>query len=235
MPKPMDNLDDMRRYSNAVRLQAERRVDALSDSLLAGDMTLAEWEGAMIDEVSDQHIQQFITGRGGNVTRGDLIRFRAKVLNKEVRKQYEFLHQFAQVIEAKAADGQSLDFVRNRARLYMRSSQAQFWRTAVPVDLPQVPRDGQTVCNVNCKCRLKIEYVRDDAGKIIAVLVYWLLRPAEHCDDCKALARDWNPLRIEVDGAKESDMWQAVGLLLMDSQDLPMAAIFESWGMKLAA
>lgn len=235
MPEPMDDFDDMRRYSNAVRLQSERRVDALSDQLLAGELTLAQWESAMMDEITDQHIQQFITGRGGNVTKGDLIRFRAKSLYKETRKQFGFLHKFAQVIEAAAAEGKSLNFVRERSRLYMRSSQAMFWHTAVPVDLPQVPRDGKTRCKMNCKCRLKIEYQRstDGRGKIIAVLVTWLLRPAEHCPDCDRLRREWNPLRIEVDGAAEADMRQAIGLLLMDAvgAELPHELIYESWGM----
>ena len=120
----------------------------------------------------------------------------------------------ARAIEAAAAQDKPLDFVVARSKLYAKSSQALFWKTSVPVDLPQTPRDGQTRCKTNCRCYLDIGYERDDDGAIVAVLVYWRLTPAEHCEDCLRLAREWNPLRLEVDGLSESGMAQAVNLLI---------------------
>lgn len=56
--------------------------------------------------------------------------------------------------------------------------------------LPIEPGDGQTICGHWCKCTLDVRKAEQDFD------VYWVLHPAEHCDDCLALADMWNPLRI---------------------------------------
>jgi len=147
------------------------------------------------------------------------------------------LISFAVCVAKSAEDGKPLEFAIARARMYAKSTHAMFWKTALPVKLPQVPRDGKTVCKTNCNCRLRIQYERDDSGAITAVLVWWQLSPVEHCPDCKRLARTWNPLRIEVgQSVQESDMEQAIALTFIETPDLPEAAvreIYAMWNVKL--
>ncbi len=221
MPDPLSGLTDMRRYANALRLLSERRISALWDRMERGEADLAQWQEEMKAELRRANLEQFVTGRGGvraGISRTDYLK-----LGPELRHQYSYLRRFAAVIEAAAADGRPITGFRARALLYARSTQAMFWKSAVPITLPQVPRDGQTRCRTNCKCRLDFEYERDEDGAIAAVLVRWKLSPAEHCPDCLALAREWNPLRIETAGVEEGDARQAAALLLCE-MDLPEAA-----------
>jgi hypothetical protein len=237
MPDPLSDLDDMRRYANALRLQSERRIEALTRRLTAGEIDLATWQADMKAELRRANLEQFVTGKGGvreGIARTDYLK-----LGPELKRQYRYLRRFAGVIEKAAANGNSVGFAVERAKLYAKSTQAMFWKSAVPVNLPQVPRDGQTRCRTNCKCRLIIRYERDENGAITAVLVRWRTGVAEHCPDCLALQREWNPLRIEVEGAVEEAVWsadrlvQSIDLMLMEHQELrPVREeIYQMWGL----
>lgn len=196
MPDPMRSMTDRRRYSHAVRKLHEKQTEELADRLLAGEITLAQWQKEMKKIIREANKLQFVTGKGGdadNIRPGDYGR-----IGTNVREQYKFLAEFADKIYEADKNGKSLGFVKNRAKLYAKSSQATFWQSAVPVKLPQVPRDGKTRCKSNCTCRLDIEIEQDDEGRDVAVKVYWKLRPADHCDDCKKLNREWSPLRLEI-------------------------------------
>jgi hypothetical protein len=97
-----------------------------------------------------------------------------------------------------------------------------------------VPRDGQTKCRTNCKCRLDFKYERDENGAVTAVLVYWRLRPAEHCSDCLDLSRTWNPLRKEIALSESGTLEQAVDLLILaehleESRDV----LHAMWGLEV--
>ena len=233
MPAPLTDPDDIRRYSNALRLQSERRMKALTQQMVDGKMSLADWQQAMKKELRRGNLEQFVTGKGGN--RGAIDRKEYLQLGPELKRQYRYLQRFADEIARRAENGMGLDFAIERANLYAKSTQASMWRSAVPVKLPQVPRDGSTACRTNCKCRIQFDYERDELGAVIAVLVYWLLRPAEHCIDCLELSRSWNPKRIPIEESMSS-IEQAVGLLLMEVDDAAerreiseMWEIEESW------
>lgn len=213
MPDPMRNSDDKRRYANALRLASERRMAELTRQLVDGDITLQDWQLKMREELRQSALQQYVTGKGGIV--GQTTDYLA--LGPELRSQYRYLSKFALAIEKAAQQGKSLAFAVPRAQLYARSTQAIFWKSALPVKLPQVPRDGNTQCRGNCKCRLRIQDELDDDGNRVAVLVYWQLSAAEHCEDCRAMARQWNPLRIEIHNAGESDISQGIALMLWES------------------
>lgn len=213
MPDPMTDSDDIRKYSNALRNASEKRMEALTQQLLDGDLALADWQEAMKAELRRANKEQFVTGKGGDpalIQPQEYLR-----LGPELKKQYAYLRRFADAIEQRAADGNSIQFALERAKLYARSTQAMMWKSAIPVKLPQVPRDGQTRCRTNCKCRLEYDYERDDNGAISAILVYWKLRPAEHCEDCIKLSREWNPKRFATDLEEASGMGQAVELLIL--------------------
>jgi len=219
MPVAMTDPDDMRKYANALRLESEARIQAITQELIDGDVSLMTWEENMKAELRRANLEQYVTGRGGDksvIARTDYLK-----LGPELRRQYKYLHRFAKQLSASAQQDKPLDYALSRATLYARSTQAMFWKTAVPVDLPQVPRDGKTRCRTNCKCRIDYDYVRDDDGAITDVLVYWRLSPAEHCEDCLQLAREWNPLQLPVEGdIQESSLRQAVELLLLAEPEL---------------
>jgi len=154
-----------------------------------------------------------VVGKGGDRTRID--RKEYLQLGPELKRQYAYLNRFAADIEGRAAEGKSLGFAVERAKLYARSTQAMMWKSAIPVRLPQVPRDGQTRCRTNCRCRLEVDHERNEDGAVSAVRVWWKLNPAEHCEDCLALAREWNPKRFPIDLAESAPMEQAVQLLVL--------------------
>lgn len=230
MAEPLIDPDDIRRYSNALRLQSERRIEALTQQLIDGDIPLADWQETMKAELRRANLEQFVIGKGGDRS---LIRAREYLqLGPELRHQYAYLTRFAEQIAARAEDGTSIQFALERAKLYARSTQAMMWKSAVPVKLPQVPRDGRTQCGTNCKCRLEYDYERDDDGVMVAVLVTWKLRPAEHCDDCIKLSREWNPKRFPIDLNEAAPMDQAVELLILADHLYEDAPVLRAmWGV----
>ncbi len=220
MPDPLRDLTDIRRYSNALRRMSEQRMEDITRQLVDGQIDLATWQASMKAELRRANLEQFVVGKGGD---RDLIDRRDYLdLGPELKRQYRYLSRFAAQLARKAEAGDSLEFAVARAKLYAKSTQASMWRSAVPVRLPQVPRDGKTACRTNCKCRIDIQYERDvDVGNVIAVLVYWKLRPAEHCSDCLDLSRTWNPKRFKLSEVQEAaPLEQAVGLLLLDDPTL---------------
>ncbi|HML23552.1 MAG TPA: hypothetical protein PKD09_17985 [Aggregatilinea sp.] len=233
MPGPLEDPTDIRRYSNALRLVSERRIEALTQRLTGGELSLADWQDQMKAELRRGNLEQFVVGHGGTregIKRTDYLR-----LGPELKKQYRYLDRFAGEIAKRAGNGQSIEFAVERAKLYARSTQASMWRAAVPVSLPQVPRDGTTQCLTNCRCRLDFKYERGRDGEVTAVLVYWKLNPAEHCEDCLYLSRSWNPKRVPVAVEESlSPLEQAVALLLMESDTPPEARrhLREMWGLE---
>lgn len=218
MPDPMQSADDRRRYANALRLASERRMAALTQQLIDGQISLQDWQLAMREELRRSALEQYITGKGGDPTHIQATDYLA--LGPELRSQYQYLSKFAQAIDATAQQGKPLGFAVQRAKLYAKSTQAIFWKSAIPVRLPQYPRDGQTACRGNCKCRLRLQYEYGEDGAVVATLVWWQLAPAEHCEDCLTLARTWNPLRLATAGTQESNLAQGIELLLMETPAL---------------
>ena len=95
-----------------------------------------------------------------------------------------------------AAGKYSEDQIRNYSRGFV-NAQTTFYERAnaesygLPV-LPQYPGDGQTRCNVGCKCHLRIVPLPGNGD----FNVHWMLGQAEHCPDCVVLSFEWSPLRI---------------------------------------
>lgn len=217
MPDPIRNPDDKRRYSNALRLQSEGRLAELSQQLIGGDIDVSTWQLAMKDELRRAAKEQLVIGKGGvleDIKASDWL-----ALGPELRRQYTYLDKFGRTVVAAAKQGKPLGFVESRAKLYGKAMQAVFWKTAIPVRLPQVPRDGSTACRTNCKCRLRYEDEYQD-NVLVAVKVWWKLSPAEHCDDCLRLGREWNPKRFVVETSEVAPMTQGIDLLLQETPDL---------------
>lgn len=210
-PKKMDTMREREDYSKALNQYYEAQVEALTLRLIDEEITLDEWHSQMKALIRESHVQHFITGKGGDKT--TILEGDYGQLGTPAREQYRYLKDFAQAIYDKNQAGKDINFAINRSKLYMRTCQASFWRGAVPVSLPQVPKDGGTKCRSNCKCHLDIKYEKDENGKDIAVLVFWELASAEHCSDCITLNREWNPLRLPI--TKSASSWkQAIMLYL---------------------
>lgn len=193
----------------------KRRTDDLARQLRAGELSVAEWELAMRDEVRDLHVGATVIGRGGD---------RRSVSFSEwgrtgayVKQQYRYLHGFAQKLERSAMDamtGQrdfaSQAYIRWRSSLYAGGGKAAYYRGKYLGMLPQVPGDGQTRCLSNCKCYLTFE----EGNYPWVVHVTWHLTPAEHCPDCLRLAAEWNPYVLELPmglSAGEVVYWLGLG------------------------
>lgn len=208
MPGPIRDANDRRKFSNALRLQDEQRFKALSQRLVDGEITVSEWQAEFKVLLRDSYMRQLIAGNGGvedGITRRERL-----AIGPALQREYRYLGRFANAVEQAIIDGKSVQFAVERGAMYARKSQSQFWKKAIPVKLSQVPRDGKTKCKTNCKCRLDFQYERNTDDAITAVLVYWRLSPAEHCEDCLKLARTWNPLRIETDGINETSIARAI-------------------------
>jgi len=177
----------------------ERRTDELARRVRRGDLTAAEWELAMRDEIRDLHVAAAVIAKGGDrraLTWSDWGRVGA-----ECKKQYRYLHGFAQTLERSAmnaltgmGDLLSQAYMSWRSNLYAGAGKASYYQGKALGMLPQVPGDGQTACRTNCACYLQFE----EGDYPWIVNVFWRLTPAEHCEDCIALAASWNPYVLEL-------------------------------------
>jgi len=167
-------------------------MDALSRRLVDKEINLAQWTLEMRQQVKDTYINEYMLARGGrnNMTQADWGRIGAMV-----KKQYQFVDNFARDIDAgKVSGGQ----IQTRARMYVDSGTQAFERAKTESlglpPLPAYPGDGQTVCRANCQCAWDIQ----DNGDHWAAT--WQLGIAEHCPDCVSNSERWNPLVIQKPG-----------------------------------
>lgn len=177
--------------ADLIASQYTRRAIALSNDLLHGTLSLDDYHTRMQDMIRLSFLHQAIAGTPDaderQLTQADLTALEAKI-----GKQFEYLDGFMSDIEAAVAkDGASLDFIPNRASLYAKASEAEYWNQATNVDLPSQPRDGSTQCLSNCQCQWDLNC--DDQGNVHAT---WVLGDAGHCPDCEQRAQDWADLVI---------------------------------------
>lgn len=170
------------------------RMRSLSDNLLHGTLSLEDWHTGMMDAIRLAYLHQAVAGAPDSderlISAADMQR-----MERNIAEQYRFLDKFAADIEAAVVEeGASLDFIPNRASLYALSSGSEYWRQALEVDLPQLPRDGNQKCLSRCQCSWELQC--DDQGNVRAT---WVLDDAaEHCEDCLSNAQRWSPLIIPV-------------------------------------
>jgi len=125
-------------------------VRRLGERLDNGNLTVAQWQGKMRQEIKEVHRRQYIIGRGGReaMTQRDWGR-----LGSDLRwMQYGSLDGFALDI---ADEKLSLAQIQARAKMYVTSSNKQFWRGRI-------------------EAKKAAGFVEEQR----------FLNPAEHCDDC---------------------------------------------------
>jgi len=173
-----------------------KRAVELGSQLHSGAIGVDAWQLAMRAELKTLHVNALVISRGGEwgaITQSEWGR-----LGAYVRGQYNYLYQYAQAVQKNALEAlsggkfYSEKYLIWRSKLYGGNARASFYRGLAYGLLEQVPADGQTQCGSNCQCELRFEE-GDQPGLL---LVYWELRPAEHCDDCVKLSETWNPLEL---------------------------------------
>lgn len=172
--------------ANLVRIRTSmfnNEVDALSEKMYTGGISIGAWEEAMKKLIRELHSSVAAIGKGGwsEMTPADWGR-----LGPVMKSQYQYLHRFAEKI-ASERDTISIDYIKSRAHLYGNAANntlAMVQAGQVLSDkLPWLPGDGSTECLINCKCRWELEIIGKD-GDFNIVQATWHLGEAEHCDDC---------------------------------------------------
>jgi len=174
--------DVERDYAAAMNRAAERLIAGkTSPNEFRRDMERAIWIDARA---------AFLAGKMAMGGEAQLSREEERELRRWGNFQVNRLIKFVDAIKkGEQSDAQ----IRNRTEMYTRAIERVYENGQARAfgdlydELPQKPRDGQTACGLGCKCYLELvpEY---KGGKLIAVNVYWRLRPAEHCKDCLRLA-----------------------------------------------
>ncbi|MCH8290213.1 hypothetical protein IH992_03800 [Candidatus Poribacteria bacterium] len=169
-----------------------------SQQLAKGDMTIQEWELEMRKRIKQSYLDEFALGKGG---RNNLTTANLDDLGNLLKRQFDFLHNFAEQIKnGELSEAQ----IQNRSNQYLSSSTQAYelGKTAsfgMPT-LPQYPADGSQQCRSNCKCKWEIE---EDEEEWRAT---WVLNPAaEHCETCEGNAQRWNPLVVRKSQARTRD------------------------------
>lgn len=177
--------------ADAVSAQYTRRTQALANDLLHGTLSLDDFHTRMQDMIRLSYLHQAVAGTRDDDER-ELTQADYRRMETAIGKQYEYLDGFMDDITAAVEKkGASLDFIPNRAALYAKAAEAEYWKQATNVDLPAIPRDGSTQCLGNCQCSWDLSC--NDDGSVDAT---WVLGEADHCPDCVQRSQEWNPLRI---------------------------------------
>ena len=142
-----------------------REVEILAQRLVERSISLANWQAQMAVAIKDLHITAAVIAKGGDwglMTQADW-----GYVGSQCKKQYRFLHGFAQDILARVEAGKDLTTaIHVRAKMYGGAGSETLFRF--------------------------IQMEAEAEGK---TEVSWNLTPAEHCDDCLTLgAVGWIPL-----------------------------------------
>lgn len=184
--EPDDTLRDRYVYQEL----GDHIADRLTDRLFSGRISIQEWQSTFRRELKEVYMNLYRAARGGT---GAMTKADWGSLGGMLKEQYHWMNRFAQQI----ANGEvGPDAARARTGMYFKSGREAFERAqrrayGIPVDLPQYPGDGKTVCLTNCQCGWVIKETKTHW------LCTWTLGPAEHCPDCLDNAAKWSPLPIE--------------------------------------
>jgi hypothetical protein len=178
---------DIRNETDLQALSMQQVLDGLMTQTYGGNLAISEMQTAAWFELQEAHIANAIFGAGGDAALVDYA-----LLEQTLIQEATFFQEFM----AGIADG-SVSEAQARARIaqYSKAIEQSYWNewkrdldNSAWSDLPlltQVPGDGGTQCRGNCQCYLEFT----PSG------VNWVLLPAEHCDDCLALASG-SPYRV---------------------------------------
>ncbi len=203
--------DDLKRYRNTstgrfigakdmqdLRIQFMDQQKASISTLLTryhdGSIDIFELEQNIKDIIKTTYIDMYAMGAGGrnNITQADWGRIGAML-----KEQYGVDGYLKNLMNQLANGEISYAQANARLKMYINSANEALWKgftKDIPLDLPAYPGDGSTVCLTNCQCEWEIVPVENGYD------CYWRLGAAEHCPDCLARAREWNPYKIRITG-----------------------------------
>ena len=69
MPDPLTDPTDIRRYSNALRIMSERRIEGITQRFISGEIDLAGWQDEMKAELRRGNHEQFVVGKAATAAR----------------------------------------------------------------------------------------------------------------------------------------------------------------------
>lgn len=173
-------------------------VNALSEQVYSGEITLGEFQEMMKRSVREFHTGAAAIAKGGFENMGPRDWGR---LGTPLREQYKWLQGFIDYIDQNR-DTISLKYIQNRARLYGQGA----IKTAVLIEtpfyiydlLPWIPKDGQSECLNKCHCRWVSE-LQSVEGNWRVYKFTWRLGQAEHCGTCVGRDGHIEILRIPSD------------------------------------
>ena len=186
-------------------------VESLCVQLMNDQLRLDHWQSLMREAIKNEHIAQYMAGRGGRAQ----MTFRDwGILGATLKEQYRYLDGFAADI---ARGGMTPGQIITRARMYMENAHQSLWRGRCEAfgmpQLPTYPAHCDTQCLTRCRCEWEIVEVRDEDGALVGWNVTWVLDPAAHevhCGDCPDLAVIWNPLFVPAGmSPAEARAWRA--------------------------
>lgn len=185
---------------NQVKNLVEQSINAAASNLSgitnlagSGQLSPADFNRLMRDEIKYAHIREYLLGRGGL---GQMTQEDWGSIGGMLADQYRYLGPFSDQI-GNLSEAQ----IAARAAMYIRSSREAYERAKTRAyglavnDLPAYPGGGSTKCLSNCTCGWRIDEVRDNS-LLIGFDCYWELGASEHCSGCLDNASRWNPYVI---------------------------------------
>jgi hypothetical protein len=173
----------------------KEQVISLGDQLGSGDLSLADWERAVRQEIKATHVGVAALGGGGRNAMTDADWGH---LGPQLRAQYGFLRAFAEEV---GRGELSVAQVKARSAHYLDSGAQGFERARASrfnVSLPVYPGDGGTPCHGRCHCHWSL--VETEEG----VEATWQTTGSgSTCSGCQDRASLYAPLVVERAGEGE--------------------------------
>jgi hypothetical protein len=166
---------------NIRRAVFEKSMDTIADQLYRGRITLGMWEEDMRTRLRMYMVGAASIGKGGrdHMTSSDWGKVGA-----ELKKQYRWLHGFAEDIYARRKDV-TLDAIRARSHLYAKAgAKIANVMEAGPLArlLSWLPGDGSTTCLNSCGCRWMLTSEPRDDGYQDVTATWEVNAAKEHCE-----------------------------------------------------
>lgn len=165
----------------------EEHLRALSEDLALGKIDLPTWQKKMKAELRNLYALQLLAAADGNTD--ELSDQDWASVEPTLKNQYTYLAAFA----ANAVAGITVAELVARSALYVRASQAVYYKKALgDYRLPAQPGEG-TFCRCGCTWRI----VENEDGSIDA---FWERSLSDSCEICIQRSEDWNPYHIDAEG-----------------------------------
>lgn len=164
--------------------QIRRAVEAMTDTLEAGEITPDQWRDSMADALTTAYPRAYKAGAAADPDPAA-----SRRLADQVAAQLTYLDNFT--VEIK--DGAEWQAGWNsRAEMYADSIIVPYWQGATKMlPLPAMPGEG-TQCLTRCRCLWDVQQLDGD-GNYDA---YWMRHSGEPCQTCTQRGLEWAPLKI---------------------------------------